>query len=189
MGFKITKHTTGKLEGLSSLNTSSLSNPFCQKMAKTNAVCHKCYSNRYLKFRQHSDNCFSSNGEILSKKLLEIPFLNFKHFRFHSFGEVLNKAHAENFIEISRKNPHCTFSLWTKRKEFFTDICKPSNLILIYSNPVIDKAVTIVPKGFDKVFNVMTKENELINCGGKKCKDCLLCYSKKTTKVIYERLK
>jgi hypothetical protein len=53
-------------------------------------------------------------------------------------------------------------------------------MVLIYSDPIIN-GNNELPEGFDKVFTVYTKqyvkENNIdINCGGKKCKDCLLCY-------------
>ena len=77
------------------------------------------------------------------------------------------------------------------------DIKKPSNLIVIYSSPVLNKAVNVdvlkaVYPFIDKVFTVYDKEHAgsvNINCGSNHCLSCLKCYKKRTTDVINERLK
>ena len=68
---------------------------------------------------------------------------------------------------------------------------KPSNLILVWSNPKINRVVYNPPKHFDRVFNNVNYEHKLEeqNCTGQKCKDCLLCYRHDTTKVIVEAIK
>jgi hypothetical protein len=78
-------------------------------------------------------------------------------------------------------NPHCSFALWTKRKDlirkFYSKNEKPSNLILIYSNPKIDAVMHNVPEFFNRTFNNVSKKSAVKqNCTGQKCKDCLLCY-------------
>lgn len=66
----------------------------------------------------------------------------------------------------------------------------PSNVILIYSNPKVDKVIKTVPKGFHKVFNVVSSEEVAeINCGARKCLECQRCYSFDTTSVIVEKKK
>ncbi len=66
----------------------------------------------------------------------------------------------------------------------------PDNLILIFSNPRIDKVID-VPRGFHKVFNNVNKDSNITqNCTGKKCLDCLLCYRKDSgANVIVEAVK
>ena len=74
-------------------------------------------------------------------------------------------------------------------KSFYNKVEKPSNLLLVFSNPVKDKIRTSLPPYFDKVFNNVTGENPLENCTGKKCLDCKLCYTKNDVTVIVEKEK
>ena len=55
---------------------------------------------------------------------------------------------------------------------------RPANLILIYSNPLLDAVMMEPPKHFHKVFNNITNHNsKAINCAGK-CINCMVCYTK-----------
>ena len=96
--------------------------------------------------------------------------------------------------EISLINSPLLF-LWSKRfdliKKFFDENKKPDNLILIYSNPKLNKPLEKLPKYFDKTFNnVLENENvDQQNCTGQKCKDCLACYKFDTTTTIVEKVK
>jgi len=111
------------------------------------------------------------------------------------FMRMINAMHLENICKIAEHNPHCNVALWTKRKDIvsrmFAKREKPSNLILIWSNPKIDKVVYTPPKHFDRVFNNVSYEHkpDEQNCTGQKCKDCLLCYRHDTTNVIVEAVK
>ena len=64
-------------------------------------------------------------------------------------------------INIVNKNKHCNFTLWSKRndiiKKYFDKNIKPKNLILIYSNPKLNKPMNKPPKYFDKTFNNVIK--------------------------------
>ena len=53
---------------------------------------------------------------------------------------------------------------------------RPENLILVYSNPRIDRVRALPPPGFQKVFNNTTRQDHRDNCTGRKCLDCLNCY-------------
>jgi len=198
---------SGKLNGLQAINTDTVSNTFCQKMNSTgNSICTKCYSmNSLTKHRKNCRPAFMGNSELLSKSILQpsqIPFINQSYFRFHGHGEIINMTHLWNFVQIARANPHTTFALWTKRKDFikkmmtqqkYTSIPsgKPANLILIYSNPKIDSVQIEPPIHFDKVFNNITKKGyKGENCTGQKCIECLACYKKDSgTDVIIEKVK
>ena len=66
---------------------------------------------------------------------------------------------------------------------------KPNNMIFIFSNAKVDKIMNDVPKYFDKVFNVVTEEQEEVNCRGA-CITCLKCYrTQDTTQQIVEVIK
>jgi hypothetical protein len=193
--------TTGykKMEGVDSINTPSSTNPFCQKMAKTNTICAKCYAIRNEQYRVNIKGAFARNIPILTNKDFVPSLVNRKVMRFHSYGELINETHFINFIKIALVNKGTFFALWTKRKDIVQRYLRkggiiPSNMNLIYSTPEIDKGNTKAPKGFDKVFNVFSKEKaesgEInINCGGKKCLDCMICYGKNDIEVINEKAK
>jgi len=184
---------SGKLDGFLAINTNTVTNEFCIKMKTTDTICGQCYSHRMLNtYRKSCQPSWQHNSDKLSARLLtdfEIPFTNSAYFRFHGHGELINKIHYQNFIKIAEKNPGTSFALWTKRKDLVRGIVPPRNLILIYSNPTIDKVMDKPPAGFDKVFNNVAVPHDLENCTGQKCKNCLHCYTRAGVDVIIERVK
>ena len=198
---------TGKLEHIPAINTNTLTNPFCVKMHNSenpNSICVECYSHRLLNgYRQNCAPAWQQNSDLLSKSVLpedQIPVINSHSFRFHGHGELLNGIHYINFLRIAQKNPHCTFALWTKRREIiqrfrhYAEInwsySKPDNLILVYSNPTIDKVMKTPPIGFDKVFNNTHSLTKADNCSGRKCIECMQCYRLDSgVDVIIEKVK
>ncbi len=196
----ITVHDSkGKLEGFNSINTSVENNKFCQGMrdAEASTVCKKCFAATMEK-RYNALNTNNKNNTIILSEnalsLADMPFINSSYFRLHGTGELVNRLHLNNFVTLCKANPNTTFSLWTKRvtivNRVFREVDKPSNLILIYSSHNLNEEKKVVPKYFDKVFTVYKdKETEGINCGGNKCKDCLLCYTNNNVTHIRELLK
>ena len=154
-----------KLEMINSINTNTLTNDYCIKQKEnTEIICNKCYSFTTLNFRKTMVNVLQKNSNLLSNSLIEwdnLPRIFDLYFRFSSHGELINEIHLENFNNICLKNPKTSFTLWTKRfdivKKFYDNNNKPSNLILIYSNPKLDKPLTKTPKYFDKTFNNIVK--------------------------------
>lgn len=189
---KISK-MSGKLQGIGAINTDTTTNDFCIRQKSTDTICGKCYSHRMLAtFRKNCVPAFQNNSELM-QDLIDwdlLPIINQAYFRFNGHGELINLNHYKNIINIAKKNPHCTFTLWTKRASIVRQISDvPSNLILIFSNPRIDKVIG-VPRGFDKVFNNVNKDSGINqNCTGKKCMDCLICYKHNRTNVIIEAVK
>ena len=198
---------TGKLEGFQAISTNTVSNEYCQKQYKkqdSKNICTFCYSHNMLNtFRKNMQASLQRNTDLLNSKVLHpdaLPIINSAFFRFNAHGELaLDKKQGtinlENYVNIAIKNPHCTFSLWTKRfdiiKPYFDNHEKPKNLILIYSSPLTNHIMTKIPKHFDKTFNTVVETDfiEKQNCTGQKCKDCLLCYKKDTTSIIVEKVK
>ena len=198
---------TGKLEGFQAISTNTVSNEYCQKQYKkqdAKNICTFCYSHNMLNtFRKNMQASLQRNTDLLNSKVLHpdaLPVINSAFFRFNAHGELaLDKKQGtinlENYVNIALKNPHCTFSLWTKRfdiiKPYFDQHDKPKNLILIYSSPLTNHIMTKIPKHFDKTFNTVVETDfvEKQNCTGQKCKDCLLCYKKDTTSIIVEKVK
>lgn len=194
----ITKHT-GKMNGFESISTNNLSNPYCKLMSSIKTtICYKCYANKLCNLRPSLADKLEQNSKELSEKVLDVkdlPIVNRLYFRFNSFGELINRTHLTNLVNICKVNPRTMFTLWTKRISIVKDLEKPKNLLLIYSNPIVDNVPNInnLPNVFDKVFSVYTKEfvNEYeleINCQ-KRCLNCLKCYTKNKIKYISELIK
>jgi len=179
---------SGKLQDIRSLNTNTLTNEFCISMYNSSAddiICRKCYSMNMLNgLRKNCAPSWQENSDILSGGLIPphmLPTILDAFFRFSSHGELINMTMLENFHNITLHNPHCSFALWTKRKnfirKFYSQNKKPANLILIYSNPRIDAVMNQPPEFFDRTFNNVSKGSDVAqNCTGQKCRDCLLCY-------------
>lgn len=189
----------GKMNRMISINTNSLTNPFCIEQRKnTKYICSHCYGTKYLKFRKNAPIKYQKCGDFLSSRLLknnEIPLINNLYVRFHSFGEIINDIHLKNIYIITKRNPKVNFSLWTKRIEMIEQEKeqKPINLILIQSNPYINNPNYTKHSMFDKLFSVYTKDyvkkNDIkINCQ-KKCINCLMCYQKNNITNINEIMK
>ena len=187
---------TGKMQHIPAINTNTLTNPFCVKMHDSeipNNICVHCYSHDMLNgYRKSCAPAWQRNSDLLSGSVLsddQIPVINSHSFRFHGHGELLNSTHYFNFCRIARKNPKCTFALWTKRRDIKSSV-RPDNLILIYSNPTIDKVMHKPPVGFDKVFNNTSSLTKADNCSGRKCIECLKCYRLDSgVDVIREKVK
>ena len=196
----VTKKHKGKMSGMISLSTSTRDNPFCQAMQKTDAICRKCfakncerfYGDKSMPLEERVVQSWKKNGEILSTEKNVSLLVNASYFRFHSFGELINKQHADNFFSIARQNPDTTFTLWTKRPNLVDVVKKPNNMILIYSSPEVN-VVSELPDGFDKVFTVFgykfVEENNIqINCENH-CLSCRKCYTHNDIIHIYEKMK
>lgn len=181
----------GKMQGLSSINTNTMTNLYCLHKCSFKG---ECYSKKHInRFRNNAD-AWQLNSDKLSNSIIDydlLPkFFNTKVIRFHSHGELINRNHLRNFVNICDKNNDVIFTLWTKRndliKEFFNTNSKPDNLILIFSNSKFNAPMKKIPLYFDKTFNVITKDSQIkANCIGK-CKDCMICYTKdsKETQII-----
>ena len=191
---------SGKMLGIPSLNTDTTSNKFCQGMynsTKENLICRECYSMSMLTtFRKNCKPKFLNNSKYLSEKIHPreyLPICPSNVGRFHSHGELINSTHLYNIINICHNQPMTTFTLWTKRKNIVTRVlknrAKPKNLILVYSNPYVDKLDIKLPKHFDKVFNNVSSKANNVNCEGK-CLECMKCYTLgETTTQITEVIK
>ena len=187
---------TGKLLNIPAINTNPLDNKFCNKMCKTNAVCKHCYSRAMLNgLRKNCGPSWSQNGKILSESIIpddQLPTVNAVWFRFSGHGELMNGTHLINLCNIAAKNPRTQFVLWTKRSDFIRKYrgYVPENMTLIYSNPRINNVMKTPPEGFDRVFNVVSKDHYKSNCAGLKCWTCGLCYDPESKiTCIVEKLK
>jgi hypothetical protein len=161
---------SGKLEGLSAINTNPLTNPFCQNRG---GICAECYAKvALMSYRQSCVPLFQRNSELISSGELEdIPIIFSALVRFNAYGELINSTHYENLTRIARRNPHCHFALWTKREDLVDPKLAPKNMNLIYSVAEIDGEPRI-PKGFDNCY-IVTSSGK--TCG-ERCIVCRRCY-------------
>ena len=154
-----------KMECINNLSTNTLSNEYCKDQnKKQNTICFKCYSFTTLNFRKTMIPLLENNSKLLSESIIHwdnLPRIFDLYFRFSSHGELINMNHLQNLINICLKNPKTSFTLWSKRfdliKKFFDKNEKPDNLILIYSNPKLNKPLEKLPKYFNKTFNNIVK--------------------------------
>jgi len=186
---------TGKLTGIQAINTNTLTNEFCSTMRDTDAICGACYSAAMLSgSRKNCVPAFEHNSALLSSRELqpaELPAINAAIFRFHGHGELINATHLKNLYAIADKNPATIFALWTKRRDIIRKGARrPDNVVLIYSNPSLDRVMQRPPAGFDRVFNnVPAAYTGPANCDGQKCVDCRACYQHGGETVIIEHAK
>ena len=191
---------SAKMEGMVSFSTSTETNSFCNKMRCIDgSICQKCFAHRMsLRLGSKFIDKYKNNDWIKTYILQddEIPFLNVAYFRFEAFGELETETQLNNYLTIARKNPHCRFALWTKRVDLLKNLgCKPKNVNIIVSSPMTNKQVDLdaLPSVVDGVFTVYDKKfaadhDVKINCGGKKCINCLKCYKKHSKKIIVNEL-
>lgn len=194
---------TGKLETFKAINSNTLTNSFCQKMStskRKNIICTECYSVSMLEgFRRNTVPALERNTVLSERPITETEIEQIKkdlsretHVRIHGHGEIINWQHAVNLLVIVERNPRIMFAWWTKRKDIinklFTRTGKPKNLIMIYSNPFVNKVLDNPPNWFNKTFNNVSSHPDE-NCTGQKCKDCMVCYTINDTKTIIEKVK
>ena len=198
----------GKMKDIRSISTNTLTNNFCIKMNATKnnlIICGHCYSIDSLNAGRFPNQvkALQRNSNILSKKELsereiyQNYMFNDNIFRLQSHGDLINELHLKNLVAIVTANKWTTFALWTKRKnvikEYFDKHEKPENLILVYSNPLINKVIEAKDKPiyFDKVFNNVDKDTlkDRQNCTGQQCIKCRRCYIKSNDNTIIEAVK
>jgi hypothetical protein len=188
-----TNHS-GKMKGMISVSSSCKNNDFCEKMRKIpGTVCEKCYAQNQLSYQKTTREKYEKSGLELSTSIISwnsLPvFEGVETVRLESFGELINTVHAMNYINIIRKNPDINFGWWTKRPDLINqaisemEITFPDNCNVIYSNPYIDQLPKLQKYSFvNGYFTVWSTEEKalehgcIINCGKRKCKDCLECY-------------
>ena len=206
-GVKFTVNHTGKMEGIISISTSCLCNPFCQaRMKNPNSICSKCYSAAMHKRYSNLSKMLAKNFEILTSKLFEIdefPFIPNSLCRIESFGDIYNVTQARNYLRLIKANPQTFFAFFTKNFNILAQAIafegKPENMNVILSNEIVndfDHYSAYLDFSFcDIQFNVYDKVNAKsvdINCGLRKCVECRFCYTPKrfnSRRVVNEILK
>ncbi len=188
---------SGKLKGFWAVSTSVLKNARCQARARVHGcICRDCYAAAGASRYDGLALVLDINYQILNRwriseaawATLEIPSVNGKA-RLESHGDVATVCAAVNNIRIIKSHPWLTFGVWTKnldmyRAAFAEEGGKPVNMVFLASSPM-ENEVLEVPEDMrpyvDHVFTVYTPEyikrfGVEINCGGRKCRECLRCY-------------
>lgn len=190
---KVSTGLTGKMENMAVITSSMTNNEHCQKLSQCDgSICQHCYSKNALSYRPNVRKCYERNGDILKNGIIpdnQLPYINSQYCRFESHGDLHNEIHLENFVRIAEKNPHCQFALWSKQYGILTKYFKthkqPENMNIIVSSILVNDVVNL--KQFEdvglnvKAFTVYDKEaakDVEINCGSRKCMECLRCYKK-----------
>ena len=202
----ISQGFTGKMAGMSAITSSMLCNTHCQKLSKiTGSVCEKCYTKKYLFCRPSVEKCYKENTELLSSSIIpikQLPFINAAMCRLETFGDIVNTTHLQNYVNLIKKNNHCTFSLFTKNYtvvfNYFKTHTQPRNLSIVISSLLLNEPFDVSRiKNLHltnlKIFTVYTKayankHGVIINCGKNRCIDCRRCYTKNKTPIYVSEL-
>ncbi len=201
---KLTDHKAkgdvkNKMDGMTSINTPVMTNPFCNAMSackEEGVICGSCYARTIAKRWKRVDGSYQANADELTSENYKPSMINRSVVRIHAVGELINELHFRNIIKLVNYNPNTLFVMWTKRvnivADVFKDTKKPSNLVLIRSSVRVNNEDAL-PEHFDKVFTVYNVEHIRtngieINCQ-KQCKDCMLCYTKNSIVQVNEQLR
>ena len=205
INYSICKNHTGKMYGIQSISTSCACNRFCAMRAQEKtSICSHCYAQAQLKRYKTLSAKLESNYEFYNNVVLtesDIPFINQSVFRFESFGDLESVTQFANYCMIAKCNANTRFTLWTKNlfivNAYLDNKGKiPRNLYIIVSSPVINKVYDVsniserLKKHVSAVFTVYDKkfaaDNDIeINCGGRKCIECMRCYSLNHDRTVY----
>ena len=207
----IVNHMARKLEGICSISSSVLDNCFCAAKRKIKGcICEKCYAAQQQDYQTGLKEHNILNGIILRNILIPVKYFKllkiiFPFLRIESFGDTANVTQARNYIRIIKAFPEKCCAIWSKNlliyAEAFKIEGKPKNTTYVHSSMMINRADDIDREKYNFVDHIFTvydkqyikKHNIVINCGGKKCMDCIKekknCYFRNTEFFINEALK
>lgn len=196
--YSIAYHESGKIEGISSADSTATGCKFCQDMRKAHendndCICNYCYDVKQETFKSvHVVNRHTLNLLIMST--VEFTETELKHvhgitdiFRVNSSGDIENTTHAGNMLKLIKGNPFTHAAIWSKNVVAVVAAVKkygkPENCILIQSDYTIDGTQVKNPY-FDYIFRVFRKttiaaaiESGMSVCNGNNCRDCgFKCY-------------
>lgn len=195
--YKTAYHTDGKIEGITSCDSTATNCEFCRAIRAANkdndlCICNGCYDLQQESYRLAVLSRHTLNMLIMMtveftvdelKMLTVTPLL-----RVNSSGDTPNKTYARNMIKMCYAFPFARVGYWAKNVNPIVEACdelgKPENVVLIQSSCMIGRPAKKA-RYFDFVFTVYpdkeTTEAAIAagasSCNGKKCKDCgYKCY-------------
>lgn len=195
--YKSSYHDSGKIEGVTSFDSSATNCAFCRGMrhqAEGNPahICNACYDFAAEQYKITALNRHTLNMVIMSRidfepdelRIIPASLIN----RINSSGDIPNKTYARNMIKIALVNPLFHFGFWAKNTAALIaatdELGKPENAVYIQSSPIIGTPAEKA-KYFDHVFTVYVDadavkaaiEGGAAECNGKKCRECgYKCY-------------
>ena len=197
--YKAAYHDSGKIEGITSYDSTATNCAFCAQMRKAaesnpKHICNYCYDYaQEHSFRganivnRHTLNMLIMSNVLFTVEELRLVSASYIN-RVNSSGDTPNTTYARNMFNIMRAYPGFHFAYWAKHTAAVIEACeidgKPANVTLVQSSPIIGKPAKLA-KYFDIVFTVYATKEELekalasgaCECNGKKCKDCgYKCY-------------
>lgn len=198
MNYNAAYHTSGKIEGITSFDSSCTGCAFCQKMRKAAEnnpahICGYCYDAAQELWKHEARNRHMLNLLIMSAveytpeelRLIPVGVLD----RGNSSGDTPNETYAVNILNLARINAPLHFAYWAKNTAAVVAACdkvgKPENIKLVQSSPIIGKPAKRA-KYFDTVFTVYPDEETTRaaiaagawECNGRKCRECgNACYT------------
>lgn len=196
--YQTSYHDSGKIEGITSCDSSCHGCTFCTQMRKAaendpSIICGMCYDAKQEDYRTNVLNRHRLNLRIMSSVLFEVDELAIlpttDKTRINSSGDIENVTHARNMIRFAYAHPYSKVTIWAKnydavRKAFDTE-GKPANMLYIASSYRIDNPVAR-PAYADYTFTVYSTPEAVQKaikrgageCNGKKCRDCgYKCYT------------
>ena len=213
--YSITVHC-GKLENIGSISTSRNKNENCSRYRKiSGSICEECYVTDH---EYKTDLLDPENGKVEKNHAFytghiinydDIPFIPYELFRFESFADLVNNIQVVNYFNITKKNSHCSFALWTKNPWIIKNamrlygLKKPANMQIVYSymmkngrglhGMTPEQFTALVKKEYpfvDKVFYVYDQRNAEsagldYNCS-RACYECRYCYTGTGPNTIIE---
>lgn len=197
--YNVAYHKSGKIEGITSYDSSATNCEFCKHCRKAaennqNHICGNCYdyaqehSYKGVNVRnRHSLNMLIMQTVLFTKEELAILDCT-KIDRINSSGDTPNVTYAINMLNIAHVNQFAKFAYWAKNvvavQQAVEAVGKPENMKLVQSSCILNKPVKLA-KYFDYVFTVYTNKEDVAaavaagagECNGKKCADCgYKCY-------------
>jgi len=196
--YNVAFHESGKIEGISSLDSSATNCAFCKACrAAANGdndhICTHCYdmtqeAYRFAALNRHTLNMLiMQTVEFSIEELRMLPASGI--VRVNSSGDAPNKTYALNMLRYAIAHDSANVAVWTKNHIVYIQAIKeigykPANVILIKSSRYINKPEKL-PEFFDYVFTVYNNKtaveeaikNGAMACNGKKCMECgFSCY-------------
>lgn len=190
-------HDDGKIEGITSCDSSCNGCKFCQKMMALGekyptVICANCYDKKQegrwiaVRNRHGLSMLIMMSVEFTEDELRSVRVTDIT--RINSSGDTPNVTYALNMLRLAYVNPFVRFGYWAKNTAPVIEACdrigKPSNVILVQSSLHIGRIVPI-KRYFDYLFVVFPDEESTLEairngasaCNGKKCMNCgFKCY-------------
>ena len=206
-----TENRKSKLDGLTSISTCALVNHYCMARKleamlhpEKDIICKYCYAITQQRQQIGTMLCGIRNKKILSSVLIPVEYFKYadvgedENQRIEAFGDVDCETQCRNFIRLVKAWTVKNFAGWSKNIMIwfssFEKEGKPINLCFVVSSLIVNVVMPIKEcfmKWIDHRFTVFDHDfakahNIKINCGGRKCIKCLLCYRHNTEFDIYE---